>query len=884
MPVTTGDPLAALDVRNVLNNRPVPALALGRTSVDGKFFQRGGERWRVKGVTYGPFAPNENGEHFPGRQRVAMDFQAMREASVNAIRTYYVPPAWLLDLADEYGLQVLIDVPWSKHLCFLDSAEIQSDARRRVRTAAEHGRRHDSVLAYSICNEIPANIVRWHGARRVERFLEELTDVARQADPECLTTYANYPSTEYLELPFLDFATFNVYLHDPQAFRHYLFRLQNQVGEKPLLLGELGMDTLRHSPEEQAQFLSGHLREATLMGLAGAFVFAWTDDWFTGGHQIEDWAFGITQADRAPKPACIALAEVFRSTPAALLTETPRVSVVVCSYNGGRTLEQCLRSLLALDYPDYEVILVDDGSTDDTQATAARFPDVNTIHQSNQGLSVARNVGLAAATGAVIAYTDSDCFADPHWLTHLVHQLQSSGASAVGGPNLTPDDGRLAACIAASPGQPTHVLESDEVAEHIPGCNMAFRREALEEINGFDPKYRKAGDDVDLCWRLQQKGMWITFAPGAFVWHHRRQTPRTYMRQQAGYGEAEALLWFDHPDHFNALGEGKWKGVLYGGFLSGVRLSQPVIYRGVFASGLFQTLYQPGAAHWAMIPTTLEWHVALVIVSALALAFLPSLGILAAAMLALSIAVASLRALQAPLPKECRGVLPRLITAGLCYAQPLVRSWHRYRTRLFPPAVAGETGPLPARDTSASCPLPFNGNLCRQYWDEAWRDRTELLAAVTADLSQRRWVLKIDSGWTEWDMELYRHPWTALQICTAQEDHGSGKRLVRMRYRLCPTDYLRAVQWLGLLLTALALGWRSAPLAVSAAVVLGSACALWRRGARLAGAAINLIDDLAVDMKLIPCEPTSDRSKRQRRREASRSVVVTMTETEDARE
>src|SRR5260221_11714137 len=105
MPVTTGDPLAALDVRNVLNNRPVPASALGRTSVDGKFFQRGGERWRVKGVTYGPFAPNENAEHFPDRQHVAMDFQAMREASVNAIRTYYVPPAWLLDLADEYGLQ-----------------------------------------------------------------------------------------------------------------------------------------------------------------------------------------------------------------------------------------------------------------------------------------------------------------------------------------------------------------------------------------------------------------------------------------------------------------------------------------------------------------------------------------------------------------------------------------------------------------------------------------------------------------------------------------------------------------------------------------------------------------------------------------------------------
>src|SRR5205814_1372367 len=126
-------------------------------------------------------------------------------------------------------------------------------------------------------------------ARRVERFLAELADVAKQVDPKGLVTYANYPPTEYLELPFLDFATFNVYLHDREAFRRYLFRLQNLVGQRPLVLGELGMDTYRHGELGQAEFLSVHLTEARLMGLAGAFVFSWTDDWFTGGHRIEDW-------------------------------------------------------------------------------------------------------------------------------------------------------------------------------------------------------------------------------------------------------------------------------------------------------------------------------------------------------------------------------------------------------------------------------------------------------------------------------------------------------------------------------------------------------------------------------------------------------------------
>ena len=275
-----------------------------------------------------------------------------------------------------------------------------------------------------------------------------------------------------------------------------------------------------------------------------------------------------------------AVQQVFRTPAPLLLAQRPRVSVVVCSYNGGATLDECLRSLSVLDYPDYEIIVVDDGSTDRTREVLGRFPDVCVVHQDHRGLSVARNAGLRQATGAVVAYTDSDCVADRGWLTHLVDQLLRSGAAAVGGPNLTPEDGWLAACVAAAPGQPMHVLESDQVAEHIPGCNMAFRREALEAIKGFDPQFKKAGDDVDICWRLQHEGLSITFAPGAFVWHHRRQDVRSYLRQQAGYGEAEALLQFKHPDKFNGRGDGKWRGVMYGNSIQGLQLALPIVYRG----------------------------------------------------------------------------------------------------------------------------------------------------------------------------------------------------------------------------------------------------------------------------------------------------------------
>jgi GT2 family glycosyltransferase len=82
---------------------------------------------------------------------------------------------------------------------------------------------------------------------------------------------------------------------------------------------------------------------------------------------------------------------------------------------------------------------------------------------------------------------------------------------------------------------------------------------------------------VDLCWRLQQAGGWITFAAGAFVWHHRRPTPRTYFRQQSGYGEAEALLRFKHPEKFNGRGAWKWRGVLYGASLRGLQMRDSLV-------------------------------------------------------------------------------------------------------------------------------------------------------------------------------------------------------------------------------------------------------------------------------------------------------------------
>jgi GT2 family glycosyltransferase len=828
-----------------------PELAERRTAervrVDGIRFARGARRLHIQGVTYGPFAPNAQAQPFPNPEQVAEDFALMRAGEINALRTYHVPPTCLLDKADEHQLSVFVDVPWPKHLCFLDCASLRAEARDAVRRAAKHVQNHSCVLGLSIGNEVPADVVRWHGARRVERFLAELSDAVKQVDSNQLVTYASFPPTEYLELPFLDFATFNVYLHDREAFRRYLFRLQNLVGDKPLVLGELGMDTFRHGQLAQADFLSGHAAEARLMGLAGSFVFSWTDDWHTGGHPISDWAFGITHADRSPKASYHALREVFEPPPAALVAPLPRVTVVVCSYNSDRTLEQCLRSIGELAYPDYEVIVVDDGSTDSTGEILACFPDVRAIRQPNMGLSYARNVGLQAATSEIVAYTDSDCFVDPDWLTHLVYQLRRSGAAAVGGPNLTPEDGRLAACVAASPGQPTHVLVSDQVAEHIPGCNMAFRRDALQAINGFDPLFRKAGDDVDVCWRLQQAGMWITFAPGAFVWHHRRQGPRTYLKQQSGYGEAEALLAFKHPAKFNARGESRWRGVLYGGSCPGMRLSAPVIYRGTFATGLFQCIYRPGPAHWATLPSTLEWHIFMVFVAVVGLFWWPA-WLVAGAMLALSLLVAGVLAAQARLPHEHSRLGSRLIVATLCYAQPLVRSWRRYRTWLFAFPSAGHPDPIEANAPKARA---LRGSVA--YWGEEWPERSHLLQRVTAYLAAHRWGPVVDTGWSDWDLEVACGRWTFLRIRSAQEDHGGGKRLIRLEFRMRARGVLVIATIAATALTVVAASLHAVAGAALASVMPCLVGLAWWSGRRVAGRVVHAIDSEARQMKLIPC-------------------------------
>jgi GT2 family glycosyltransferase len=752
----------------------------GRVVVDGKFFRVDGLKFHARGVTYGPLCPEPGGEGFAGRERTVADLDQIRGMGVNVVRLYHVPPRWFLDLLHERGLKALVDVPWNKHLCFLDSDEAWADARERVRQAARALRGHPAVFALSVVNEIPADIVRWSGAREVSEFIDLLVSDAKSEDAELLCTFGNFPPTEFLRSRAADFVCFNVYLHERRPFENYLARLQMLADTKPVVLGEFGIDSLREGELRQAEILSWQIEAAFRGGAAGAFVYSYTDEWFKDGKAVTGWAFGLTTVERVPKPAAAAVERQFARAPYYPLLSAPRVTVVVASYNGASTLRVCLQSLEHLNYPDYEVILVDDGSTDATQEIAALFPKVRVLrHERNRGLSAARNTGIYASTGEIVAFTDSDCRADEDWLHYLVGDLMQSGYAGVGGHNfLPPDDSSVASVVMVSPGGPAHVMLTDRLAEHIPGCNMAFYTWALKELGGFDPVYRKAGDDVDICWRLQQRGYRIGFSPGGFVWHYRRNTVGAYLKQQAGYGDAEALLERRHPENFNRFGGSIWHGRIYSPAKIGVETTRPIIYHGLFGTGFFQSIYVANPGLTLLVVTSLEYHFLLTLPLLVLGAVVSPLGTIGMASLVVSLGMCVAAAVQADLPPERTRWWSRPLVALLFLLQPVVRGWARHRNHL-----AGQRTPLNERETLDSLSLESSKTdlgLVR-YWSEGAIDRTAFLRRLLERLDERSWQNKPDGGWSRHDVEIYGSRWALLRLTTAVEYLANGSQVLRCR-------------------------------------------------------------------------------------------------------
>jgi ABC-type multidrug transport system fused ATPase/permease subunit/GT2 family glycosyltransferase len=767
--------------------------ARSRPEVRGKFLFIGRDKFYPRGVTYGTFRPAQDGQPFRDPESTEFDLAQMAAHGINSVRTYTVPPRWFLDLAEEYGLHIMVGIPWEQHIAFLDDGKRARDIETRVRAGVKACAGHPAVLAYAIGNEISGSIARWYGHRRIEQYLQRLYSAAKSEDSGALVTYVNYPTTEYLDLPFLDLVCFNVYLEKPDTLKTYLARLQNLAGDRPLILTELGVDSKSKGPFAQAEMLDWQIRSAFASGCAGAFVYAWTDEWHTGDTDILDWDFGLVDRNREPKPALAAVCKGFAELPLSTGLPWPRVSVVVCVHNGASTIRECLEALRHLDYPDYEVLVVDDGSTDATSSLAAEY-DVRLFKTDNRGLGAARNLGIEAATGEIVAFVDGDAYPDPQWLRYLAHSFVTTDYVGVGGPNLSPvGDSLVAECVDRSPGNPVTVLLTDQEAEHIPGCNMAYRKASLQAIGCFDPRFRVAGDDVDICWRLRERGWTLGYNPAAFVWHHRRSTLFAYWKQQKGYGKAEALLERKWPEKYNATGNVTWSGRVYGkGLTRALQWNASRIYHGTWGSAAFQAVYVRNIGHVESLPMTPEWYIVVAGFAGLSLLGLDWAPLLLAFPLFLLSSGLLIVQAWANAARECSrfhagSVLTRAfrfaLTMFLHLEHPLARLWGR-RVEGIP------------EERERKFLFPWRRR--KVVWTEQWASAETRISALIPELRRAGIAVLSGSAFDRWDLELRAGFLGGARLALVVEEHGSGKQLARFHF--WPVPSLRGLFLIGSLL------------------------------------------------------------------------------------
>ena len=762
--------------------KPATPQASGRVGVDGKFFAAGGQRFHFRGVTYGTFEPRTDGARFPEHTRIERDMRMMGEAGFTVVRTYTLPTEDLLEAAADQGLRVLAGIFYPDWRYLLGGSRRQMrkvvrEASREVAEAAGRLSGDERILGLSLGNEVPADVLRWYGTGVVADTIRSLVELVREEDADQLVTYANYPTAEYLPLESLDFLMFNVFLERRPDFRRYLTRLHHLAGDRPLVLSEVGVHAGSgpDAEREQAEALSWQLETAIERGVAGTCIFSWTDDWFVGDERVTGWRFGLTREDRSPRPALGVARHWNRRTVRDLDFSWPAISVVICAHNSAATLDECLRHTCALDYPELEVIVVDDGSSDASPQIAARYPEVRLVQIAHSGLAAARNEGLRAATGDLIAYVDSDAFPAPEWPYYLALGLDGSDVGGVGGPNLPPPDDPLGAqAVARSPGGPVHVLTSDDRAEHVPGCNMAFWKLVLTEVGGFDPVYRIAGDDVDLCWKVQDRNWKLGFHPTAVVWHHRRPGLGVYLRQQHEYGKAEALVEARHPERFTATGTARWRGHIYNSLAPSLTAQR--IYRGVYGSAAYQSVYRVGGHALDLLHQLGVPLATVLLLTAPAAEVSPLLGLPAVVALAflVGLALVDVSRVQPPRRHDRTGLGFRARVMIHHLLQPLVRTWGRARHRqearrdLEPPQA------LPRAVSLASGVVVL----------EEDRPRADLVAAVVNRLRRRGVRATQPSGWEDYDSRLLLSPLIHCDLQTSSHPEGFVQMRIRLRPRL----------------------------------------------------------------------------------------------------
>jgi hypothetical protein len=287
-----------------------------------------------------------------------------------------------------------------------------------------------------------------------------------------------------------------------------------------------------------------------------------------------------------------------------------------------------------------------------------------------------------------------------------------------------------------------------------------------------------AGDDVDVCWRLQESGRTLGFSAGAVVMHRRRDSIRRYLKQQYGYGKAEALLERKWPSRYNRVGSSRWSGRIYEQPAAGTIRRRAMVRYGTWGSGLFQSIYEPAPGMLSSLllaPEFLLLIAALGGISALGLLWAPLLLALPAFVAGISAslwrAVASGWRANHPVPgrSTLETLLRRSLTATLFLLQPLARLAGRLRNGLSPWRRRLRPG--------AAWPRPRTV----QVWSESWHEPQARVQALQDALAAKGGFVRSGGPFDRWDLDLRAGPLGGVKIRTAIEEHGSGRQLMRAK-------------------------------------------------------------------------------------------------------
>jgi len=218
------------------------------------------------------------------------------------------------------------------------------------------------------------------------------------------------------------------------------------------------------------------------------------------------------------------------------MSNPPLVSVIVVNYNGKKYIRECLNSLLDQKYPNFEIIVVDNASTDNSpEIIKKEFPQIKLIiNNKNLGFAAGNNVGIKKAEGELIALFNPDAIAEPNWLSELVNAFNSSLDVGIAGGIVyyyEPKDVVWAAGgkIDIFTGVSWHIYQGEKInsknlkttddIDYIPGCALVIRKNLLEKINLLDEEYFLYTDDLDLGFQIKRLGYRCLFVPTAVVYH-----------------------------------------------------------------------------------------------------------------------------------------------------------------------------------------------------------------------------------------------------------------------------------------------------------------------------------------------------------------------------